>query len=339
MFGYIMINEQELRMREIALYRSYYCGLCEDLLESYGYAGQLSLSYDTAFLAFLLTSLYEPAAERVTETVCLVHPFRKHPMRRNDYTRYAADLTVLLSRQACLDDWTDEHKLRGLVFSKVLESAWKKAQKRLPEKAAAIEESLARLHAIETRDTSAPGSCPPSPDEAGACFGELMGTLFACHHDEWEEPLRHMGFYLGKYIYLLDAYDDLDKDARSGSFNPLLPVRSRMEADSGDFDGYVRSLLTMLMASCCRAFEALPIVENIDILRNVLYAGVWIRFEDIYARRTKAPEPDTAESVAEESVVKESIAEESAEESDVKESTVKESDVKESDVKGPAEER
>ncbi|HAL60499.1 MAG TPA: hypothetical protein DCP64_14340, partial [Sarcina sp.] len=208
MFGYIMINEQELRMREIALYRSYYCGLCEDLLESYGYAGQLSLSYDTAFLAFLLTSLYEPAAERVTETVCLVHPFRKHPMRRNDYTRYAADLTVLLSRQACLDDWTDEHKLRGLVFSKVLESAWKKAQERLPEKAAAIEESLARLHAIETRDTSAPGSCPPSPDEAGACFGELMGTLFACHHDEWEEPLRHMGFYLGKYIYLLDAYDD-----------------------------------------------------------------------------------------------------------------------------------
>ncbi|HAL60498.1 MAG TPA: hypothetical protein DCP64_14335, partial [Sarcina sp.] len=97
-----------------------------------------------------------------------------------------------------------------------------------------------------------------------------------------------------------------------------------MEADGGDFDGYVRSLLTMLMASCCRAFEALPIVENIDILRNVLYAGVWIRFEEIYARRTKAPEPDTAESVAEESAVKESIAEESAEESDVKESTVKE---------------
>ena len=112
-----------------------------------------------------------------------------------------------------------------------------------------------------------------------------------------------------------------------------------MEADGGDFDGYVRSLLTMLMASCCRAFEALPIVENIDILRNVLYAGVWIRFEEIYARRTKAPEPDTAESVAEESAVKESIAEESAEESDVKESTVKESDVKESDVKGPAEKR
>ena len=133
MFGYVMINEPELRVREVSLYRSYYCGLCEDLLESYGYAGQLSLSYDTAFLAFLLTSLYEPAAERVTETVCLVHPFRKHPMRRNDYTRYAADLTVLLSRQACLDDWTDEHKLRGLVFSKVLEAAWKKAQERLPE--------------------------------------------------------------------------------------------------------------------------------------------------------------------------------------------------------------
>ena len=157
--------------------------------------------YDTAS-GFLLTSLYEPPRTGDRD-VCLVHPFRKHPMRRNDYTRYAADLTVLLSRQACLDDWTDEHKLRGLVFSKVLEAAWKKAQERLPEKAAAIEESLDRLHAIETRDTSAPGSCPPSPDEA-ACFGELMGTLFACHHDEWES--RHMGS-IWENTFTSDAYD------------------------------------------------------------------------------------------------------------------------------------
>ena len=119
-----------------------------------------------------------------------------------------------------------------------------------------------------------------------------MAELFAYRQDLWEQPLRRMGFYLGKFIYLLDAYDDLEEDAESGSFNPLLPVRERMQTGGSDFDDYVRALLTMLMASCTRAVEALPIVENIDILRNILYAGVWTKFEEIYAKRTDAASPE-----------------------------------------------
>ena len=65
-----------------------------------------------------------------------------------------------------------------------------------------------------------------------------------------------------------------------------------MQTGGSDFDDYVRALLTMLMASCTRAFEALPIVENIDILRNILYAGVWTKFEEIYAKRTDAASPE-----------------------------------------------
>ena len=281
MFGYILINEPELRMREIGLYRSYYCGLCEDLLESYGRPGQLTLSYDTTFLGFLLTCLYEPADERSTQTVCITHPFRKHPMRRNACTQYAADLTVLLAYYSMRDDWEDEKKLRGLAFSGLLQSAYRKASSRYPQKEAAIRDCLDRLHSIENAQN------PPdqAADMAGGCFGELMAELFAYRQDVWEEPLRRTGFFLGKYIYLLDAYDDLEKDEKSGNFNPLLPVQRRMIEQGADFDAYVRSLLTMLMASCTRAFETLPIVENIDILRNILYAGVWIKFEEIFARR------------------------------------------------------
>ena len=115
-----------------------------------------------------------------------------------------------------------------------------------------------------------------------SCYEDYSGWN---HHDQ--DLNNGSG---GKYIYLLDAYDDLEKDAASGSFNPLLPVRSRMEESGGDFDSYVRSVLTMQMASCCRAFEALPIVENVDILRNILYAGVWTKFEEIYAQRTRQEE-------------------------------------------------
>ena len=289
MFGYIVIHEPELRVRELALYRSYYCGLCEELHARYGRIGQLTLRYDTTFLALLLTSLYEPSREEVRESNCLVHPLRRHTSRRNEYTAYAADVTVLLSWYACRDDWEDEQSLRGLVLSILLRSGFGKASGLFPEKAEVIADCLRRLHTLET----AGPETEVSPDEAGACFGDLMAELFALRQDEWEPPLRRMGFYLGKFIYLLDAYDDLEKDAAGGSFNPLLPVRARMQEKHG-FDDYVRTLLTMLMSSCCRAFEALPIVENIDILRNILYAGVWTKFEQIYADRTGTGLPDIA---------------------------------------------
>lgn len=281
MFGYIVINEPELRVRELALYRSYYCGLCEDLYEDYGRAGQVTLSYDTTFLGFLLACLYEPGEERTTESSCIVHPFRKHMARRSFCTQYAADMTVLLAWYSARDDWEDEQKVRGLALSGLLRGAFRKASGRHPEKADVISSCLERLHEIEKEGGEA------AADQAAACFGNLLGEIFAVFDDDWTIPLRQMGFSLGKYIYLLDAYDDLEKDAESGSFNPLLPVRDRMTDSGGDFDGYVRTLLTMQMASCCRAFEALPIVENIDILRNILYAGVWTRFEEIFARRTQ----------------------------------------------------
>ncbi|MBE5998334.1 MAG: hypothetical protein E7237_01755 [Sarcina sp.] len=289
MFGYIVIHEPELRVRELALYRSYYCGLCKELYGRYGRAGQLALSYDTTFLALLLTSLYEPSEEKVRESNCLVHPLRRHTSRRNAYTAYAADVTVLLSFYACRDDWEDERRLRGLVLSGLLHSGFERAAGLFPEKAQVIADCLDRLHALET----SPPDIAVSPDEAGACFGDLMAEIFAFRQDEWEQPLRRMGYYLGKFIYLLDAYDDLEKDAPAGNFNPLLSVRARMP--SAGFDDYVRTLLTMLMASCCRAFEALPIVENIDILRNILYAGVWTRFEQVYADRTGTDLPAAGE--------------------------------------------
>ena len=300
MFGYILINEPELRMREIDLYRSYYCGLCEDLHEDYGRFGQLTLNYDTSFLGFLLTCLYEPEDEKFVQSSCIVHPFSKRPKRRNIYTQYAADLTILLSWYSMRDNWEDELQLRGLAMSGLLHGAFKRAKERHPEKAQVIADCLNRLHDLEKQDRDNrirpdPGTGespqPPHPqpvtiDQAGACFGDLMAELFACRHDEWEQPLRQMGFYLGKYIYLLDAYDDLEHDEEFGSFNPLLPVRARMQSEGADFDAYVRTLLTMFMASCTRAFEILPIVENIDILRNILYAGVWTKFEEIFAKRT-----------------------------------------------------
>ncbi len=277
MFGYVTVNQNELKLREFDHYRSYYCGVCCDLRDAYGKRGQLTLSYDTTFLALLLTSLYEEKdAEGMTR--CVAHPLSKHKTRRNAFTRYAADVGVILSFYSCMDDWTDEKRYSRLLFAKLLSGKEKAAENLFKEKAEVIAQRLAQLREAEEKGEN-------DLDLVSGYFGELMGEIFVCRKDEWESALRRMGFYLGKYIYILDAYDDLEKDKKTGSYNPVLADPLSASPDDPAFVEKYRGILTQMMAECCRSFESLPILENADILRNILYSGVWARFEDITKKR------------------------------------------------------
>ena len=102
-----------------------------------------------------------------------------------------------------------------------------------------------------------------------------------------EDSLRRMGFYLGKFIYILDAYDDLEKDVKNGNYNPFAE-KYIMKG----FDEQVRRILIMMMAQTCREFEKLPIIKYTDILRNILYSGVWCRFETVSGKRKKEQEKE-----------------------------------------------
>ena len=283
MFGYVVVNEQELKIREFNLYRSYYCGMCMDLKEHYGQTGRLTLSYDTVFLALLLTSLYEPE-EAKRSIRCIVHPFEKHATTRNEYTRYAADLGIILSYYSCLDDWNDEKSQTKRLFAAALKGGSEKAGALYPDKASVIREKLGELHELEKSAGSTALTPAAVLDKAAGTFGELLAEVFDCKKDSWSAALRRVGYEMGRFIYILDAYDDLEKDEKSGSFNPLLPMKERP-----GFDQYVRGILTMALSDCTAAFETLPIVENIDILRNILYSGIWCKFEEKFRKRTEAP--------------------------------------------------
>ena len=291
MFGYVVVNEQDLRIREFNLYRSYYCGMCMDLKEHYGTTGRITLSYDTAFLSLLLTSLYEPK-DAVREIRCALHPFEKHTTRQNEYTRYASDINIILSYYSCLDDWDDERDPKKKILASLLKGKSEKACEVYPEKAQVIQQKLSELHKLEN-DVRSGEKTDLTPaallDRAGSIFGELLSEVFDCRRDTWSPALRRVGYNLGKFIYILDAYDDLEKDERSGNFNPLLAMK-----DKPGLDDYVRGVLTMTLSDCTGAFETLPIVENIDILRNILYCGIWCKFEEVYKKRTEVPADSSA---------------------------------------------
>lgn len=97
-----------------------------------------------------------------------------------------------------------------------------------------------------------------------------MADLFAYKRDSWEPYLRKLGFYLGKYIYLMDAFDDYEKDNETGSYNVLRQFEDRQERRER-----VREAMTMMIAECAQVIEFLPLIQDEGILKNIIYSGVW----------------------------------------------------------------
>ena len=216
MFGYVTANEPELKVKDLKKYRAYYCGLCRTLKEDYGFMGQMTLTYDMTFAVILLSSLYETIAKH-EEHRCKVHPVKRQHMLRNEITSYAAAMNVLLAYYHMEDDWTDDRKVSSLMTKSLIQGKAKKIIEKYPRQSEIIRKSLKELGECEREKSM-------DIDRAAGCFGRLMAELFVWKEDIWEKTLRKMGFYLGKFIYLMDAYEDLPEDRKKNRYNPLLSL-------------------------------------------------------------------------------------------------------------------
>lgn len=274
MFGYIIVNKQELKFKEFDIYQSYYCGLCKTLKDYYGTISRVSLNYDMNFLALLLTGLYEPDTKQKKER-CVIHPVKRRVTSYNECIDYAAKMTIVLTYFKCQDDWQDEHKYSRLGYQKLLTKHFQDIQDMYPKKVSTIIEQLEKIHILETSNTK-------NIDEIASCFGKVMAEICMYKEDEWYDELYQLGFYLGKFIYLMDAYDDIEKDIKQKTYNPFIDYYS-----NDDFINYAKNILEMMLAEATDAFERLPIIENVEILRNILYSGIWSKYELINTKRTK----------------------------------------------------
>jgi hypothetical protein len=204
---------------------------------------------------------------------CVMHPVHKHCQKVNSAGDYCADMTVLLGYYKCMDDWNDERRVSRLLLAKLLKPKVKRVTAKYPETASLIEKKLNQLTIAE--------SAKNTPiDRVAKIFGEIMGEIFAYQDDFWKDDLYKVGFYLGKFIYLLDAYEDIEKDLKSGDYNPYLEMY-----ENDQFEEQALQLMLLMMGECTDAFERLPLVENAEIMRNILYSGVWVRYEKVREKR------------------------------------------------------
>lgn len=269
MFGYVTINRCELKVRELEVYQSYYCGLCRVLKDRYGLTGCTTLNYDMTFLGLLLSGLHE-LEETPKKRVCR----RRDPYCKSAvYTEalaYAADMNYMLAYHSHMDHWLDEGRFLSLNMVHIMRRNYVQLTKQYPRQSQAIENYVRKLRRLEKKGDM-------QIEAAANLTGEAMAEIYDWKQDTWSSQLRTMGYYMGKFIYLMDAYDDVEADIKKKNYNPLKEL-SRQP----DFEEKIREYLELIMSCCCRAFETLPILENAQLMRNILYAGVWTKYASIH---------------------------------------------------------
>ena len=278
MFGYVSANYKELTREQQERYGAVYCGICRRIRAQSGNVARLGLSYDMAFLALLLMSLYEPEEDSGRDA-CLPHPLKRRLWIDNQYVRYAADMNVALAYYNCLDDWQDDGKRSAKVMADTIGKYLPDIEECYPRQCGAIRDCIERLSQLEKANCA-------NPDEPAGVFGELMAELLTYEEDLWAETTRQMGRALGRFIYLLDAALDYDKDQRKGKYNPYLAMGTGK--DWNRWEEY----LVLTMGRCTANFEKLPLVQDKALLDNILYSGVWVNYrgrrkeEDHHDRRS-----------------------------------------------------
>ena len=271
MFGYVRPSVQDLPEGELDRFRTMYCGLCHTLSRRYGQAARFILNYDFTYLAILLS---DRTAGTENAGRCYTSPIRKRPyLESTAAMELAADESVILAYWQLRDGVEDHAWAAGLKYragARLLESAYRKAAAFRPAFDQAVRRQLQMLSALEKEKD-------PSMDKAADTFAVLLSSAA----EGVEEPVRRrvleqILYHLGRWVYLIDAADDLKKDAESGNYNP---VALRYGLKDGAWDPESRHAFAVTLDhsihQMAAAFELWNFGVWTTVLQTTFYAGLF----------------------------------------------------------------
>ncbi len=282
MFGYVNVLKDELKVCDYNTFRAYYCGLCKSLGKNNGIVSRLGLSYDMTFLLIVLSALSEDEPEFCAKG-CMVHPLTKRKtLKQNKISEYVADVSCMLVYLKAKDDFSDERSIKALFAMLMYYPCIRGAKKRYPELYKSILDNLGALSKLEAENSS-------DIDAAADCFSKITEVLFSYTHTGDEKRiLSWLGYNIGRWIYVIDAFSDIEKDFRNKSYNPFLARKN----DDLPIDLYIKKLaseidvsLTLTLSSVASAYELLSVRRSDAILRNILYDGLMYRQHMILNKR------------------------------------------------------
>lgn len=281
MFGYIMPEKPELKIKEYELFRGYYCGLCKSMGRSFGTLSRFALNYDSVFLGLLLSSMHNEVPVLKKEG-CFANPFKKKWIVRNSpHIDYAADINVLLTYYKLKDNIRDEGGLLPVLGKAAFQRGYANAAARNRSLDGMIEAAISDQVLLEEQKCG-------SMDEAAEPFAKMLGGLLESGYKGEDKSvpriLGWIGYNLGKWVYLIDAFDDIEKDIMSNSYNPLICQYKYEGQDISAFKAgiseEVRVNLLQALSQVTGSMELLKL-RNKGIIDNILYEGLYGKTEKV----------------------------------------------------------
>lgn len=270
MFGFIRPVKSELRVREADRFQQVYCGLCHAIRARYGRFYTLFLSYDMTFFALVAGAEREgtppPCRKR-----CDAHPLFKRPCAApDDALALAADVSVLLSYHKFRDSLADEKgakRLLAWLLCGLGKRGYQRARVRLPDADREIVAALDDLQAIERE------KCP-SMDRAADASARMTAAVVPRTGDARERVLRQMFYHIGRWVYLLDAAQDVAEDLEQGNYNPVVLRYDLRTPDLTEIKDALERTLERSLADVCMAFDLLDAQRDAELIRNIIFLGM-----------------------------------------------------------------
>lgn len=284
MFGYVTACKMELKIKDFEKYKAYYCGVCKAIKSSFGNLPRLTLNYDMTFLAILLDSFEESSCKYVRQR-CIIHPVKKRVVIiDNPFLDYAAFCNVALVYYKLLDNVKDDNSAKSRVYSFFLKSYLKGSKSELKPTMHFIEKSLNDLSLLESEPKG------KTLDEFCHPFAELTAFIISSFYKEqvFYKNLYKLGYNLGKWIYLIDALDDLEKDMKENKFNA---INNSFNGENLPYEEFYKKIenridfvLVASAAQCDNSLKELPLKKNIDLLNNILKYGLMEKMDKVFKR-------------------------------------------------------
>ena len=285
MFGYVLPCKMELKMKDYEIFRSYYCGLCIAIKNNYGHLPRLVLNYDMTFLAILIDSLNNEDRS-IINTPCVMHPIKKRTkIINNKAINYAAFSNVVLAYYKLIDDVEDDKSFKSSVFSSILKPYMNKNNHEYEEIIENVKTNLNKLSSMEKETFS------DNIDEISHPFADITGLIISYYYknEEFSENLYWLGYNLGKWIYIIDAWDDLEDDLEKGKYNPINAIFNKNNQSFNNFSKQIYLRIEDLLLNCgynCTInLKKLPLKKNIDLLDNILHLGLIEKMDKVYENK------------------------------------------------------
>lgn len=279
MFGYIRPFKPELKLCEYDLFEAVYCGLCKHLSRSFGRLSSLSLSYDFTFITILSLGLSsEPATFK--DCRCTVNPLKKKKCLSScQQLEFCASTAMLMIYYKVKDDLADSPfagKLKTAPLLPFAAASHKKAAAAYPVMDQIISDAMQKQFQTEKELTS---SLDRAADPTAMALAQICE--FLSEDADQKRVLYRFGYLLGRYVYLADALDDLEKDQKSLSYNPFLYRFQKEEFSLAEMKHAAQGAINLTIGEIAPAYELLDIKHYKSILDNIIYLGLHKEIEYI----------------------------------------------------------